>query len=307
MTDPAVVRVLLVDDDPVVFQLLKACLGSNSSYALSCASDYESGLAQLEAGAADVGIIDYRLGARTGLELLDEARVRRWPVPLILLTGQGDRALDEEALRRGAVDYFDKGQMAPAQLERAIRYARERAKLLQQLHDQATTDELTGLANRRELMRVLHQELARNARSGGSVALVLLDVDHFKEVNDAHGHQVGDRVLGALGRILRARTRAYDCPARYGGEEMALVLCGTGSDGAATAAEHVRQTVESHPFAEEGLPRITVSLGVAAVPEDAGSVEGLVAAADRALYEAKRQGRNRVERAREGLAQAKVR
>ncbi|EMG38059.1 diguanylate cyclase (GGDEF) domain-containing protein [Desulfocurvibacter africanus PCS] len=160
----------------------------------------------------------------------------------------------------------------------------------------ANTDVLTGVPNRRQLMARLEEELARAMRTGQPLACALMDVDHFKRVNDTHGHQKGDTVLKALARIARETVRGYDVVGRFGGEEFLLVLPGTDSEHAVELAERVRLAVQDRLATETGLPSVvTISLGVATLrPGD--NVESLVKRADDALYRAKEKGRNRVER-----------
>ncbi len=156
----------------------------------------------------------------------------------------------------------------------------------------ATTDPLTGLANRRAATEALGRELARRARARarGTTALCLLDVDHFKSVNDLHGHEVGDAVLTHLGAVLRRACRASDLPARIGGEELSVLLPDTDLAGAVELAERLRTALAQDP----GPLPVTVSVGVAAAPETAEDPAGLLRAADRALYRAKRGGRDQV-------------
>jgi diguanylate cyclase (GGDEF)-like protein len=170
------------------------------------------------------------------------------------------------------------------------------------LHDtvnrQAVTDELTGLSNRRRFQETMSAEVERSKRFGQDLGLVMLDIDDFKAVNDTYGHQQGDLVLREVAKILRASSREIDEPARYGGEELAVVLPGTDLVGAHQLAERVRQGVESLRLPvlgdENAEPlRITASFGAAALPASADDVRGLVAAADEALYQAKRAGKNR--------------
>jgi len=165
---------------------------------------------------------------------------------------------------------------------------------------QAVTDDLTGLANLRAFTSVLERELERSRRFDTPLGLVLLDLDDFKRVNDTYGHQQGDEVLAQVAGVLRDLSRDLDAPARYGGEELAVVLPQTDSEGAAHLAERMREAVEALevPRVGGGEPlRVTASFGVASLPDGASDREGLIAAADAALYRAKGMGKNRVERA----------
>lgn len=171
----------------------------------------------------------------------------------------------------------------------------ENVILHDRLHREATTDELTGLANHRRFQEILHDEAARGRRLLDPVALVMLDVDHFKAVNDLHGHQQGDAVLRAVAQAIAEATRGTDKAARYGGEEFAVVLPGTDAVGPLTAAETMRHAVEALrvPLEDGSALRVTVSAGVSASAPGLEDPVQLVAAADGALYEAKRAGRNR--------------
>jgi two-component system, cell cycle response regulator len=160
----------------------------------------------------------------------------------------------------------------------------------------AITDMLTGLPNRRYFETQLQVDGARAERSGQSLGFVLLDLDHFKSVNDTYGHPTGDQVLMGLAERLRNEIRAGDVLARYGGEEFALLLLGSGSDEALAAAQRLTQAVGSRPFTIDGSTEVvvTVSAGVVSYPHDVDSAEKLASAADRALYAAKRAGRDRI-------------
>jgi diguanylate cyclase (GGDEF)-like protein len=176
----------------------------------------------------------------------------------------------------------------------------ENVGLHETVERQAVTDELTGLSNRRRFQEALGSEVERSRRFGQPVGLVLLDLDDFKQVNDTYGHQQGDLVLREVARVLRETSREIDEPARYGGEELAVVLPGTDLEGAYNLAERVRAGVADLvlPLLDgDGVLRVTASFGVATLPGSADDMRGLFAAADEALYRAKRAGKNRTERA----------
>ena len=187
---------------------------------------------------------------------------------------------------------------------RAAVAAIQRAQLLEttradkaRLEALATTDAVTTLLNRRALVDRLSHEMERARRYGTPLALLMVDLDHFKDINDTHGHLVGDEALREVARVLHSAVRNVDIVARYGGEEFAIVLPETSNEGAVAFAERVRERVAEHVFANERLPslRITVSVGVASVPSaDIESVEDFFARSDEALYRAKAGGRNQV-------------
>lgn len=178
----------------------------------------------------------------------------------------------------------------------------ENIGLHERVAEQAVTDELTGLSNKRYFREWMERETLRLSRFGGWLSLVILDVDDFKAVNDTYGHLQGDAVLETIGQVLRMESRGIDEPARYGGEEFVLALPETSREGAAEVAERVRARIEATEVeGVDGNPplQVTASVGVATMPADAAAVQSLIAAADEALYEAKRAGKNRVVAARE--------
>lgn len=182
-------------------------------------------------------------------------------------------------------------------LVRQAEVALESARLHRIVQQQAVTDELTDLANRRRFREALQAEIRRARRFGGSVGLLLIDLDEFKLVNDRFGHQVGDRVLVGAAETLRQRIRDTDLAARIGGDEFALLLPHTDLSGSIAVAEGIRVAIENGAGAAAGRP-VTASVGVAVYP--AAAAEGdLIAAADLALYEAKARGRNRVAAAKQ--------
>jgi two-component system cell cycle response regulator len=177
------------------------------------------------------------------------------------------------------------------------------AALMDESQRQATTDPLTGLSNRRALLASLHIEIAQARRHGLPLSVCLLDVDHFKSINDGHGHAAGDQVLAAVGALLRRELRTPDVAARWGGEEFVILLRHTDGDGGVVAAERIRKAVQALEItAADKKILVTVSIGVAEFALE-NSAETFIEGADRAMYRAKLGGRNRVERER-GLVQS---
>jgi diguanylate cyclase (GGDEF)-like protein len=181
--------------------------------------------------------------------------------------------------------------------EKVVRRTRELELVNQRLEQLAITDGLTGLYNHRFFHERLAIEVERCQRSGREVSLVMIDVDHFKLYNDRNGHPAGDDVLRLVGSLLAERRRANDIVARYGGEEFAIILLDTPKGQAAELGERMRRRVAAYAFTHAAMQpggHLTVSVGVAGIPEDASEAGILLDAADAALYSAKRAGRNRV-------------
>ncbi|MCA1712512.1 MAG: sensor domain-containing diguanylate cyclase [Actinobacteria bacterium] len=202
------------------------------------------------------------------------------------------RAIGAVVLEQSATEGDRISRRIVSGLERSASYAAlalRNAWLLEQVQRLAATDGLTKIANRRTFESTLEREVARATRSAEHLSLVMIDIDHFKRLNDEHGHQSGDEVLRNVAAALSCECRDFDTPARYGGEEFAVVLPGCGPEEAFVIAERLRAAVAAAP----GVVPITASAGVATYPGHAGDADTLVRAADDALYDSKRAGRNR--------------
>jgi diguanylate cyclase (GGDEF)-like protein len=216
-------------------------------------------------------------------------------------TENGDQVIGIVSLARGERAFTHGERELFAYLTNQASVSVENVDLHETVQRQAVTDELTGLFNHRRFQEVMTAEVERARRYGHELGLIMLDIDNFKSVNDTHGHLTGDNVLRAVARVLRQSSREIDEPARYGGEEMAVALPQTDLEGAYQFAERVRGRIEALELPlpnGDGTLKVTASFGVASLATANGATKsGLVAAADGALYEAKRSGKNRTVRA----------
>ncbi len=235
-----------------------------------------------------------RLGSRP-VVFDEEAQLRGAKALKVFPLRSGDRILGTlvaASRRRGAFDVEAVQAMEVIALQ--VAQAIQRAQLFSEVERMATTDGLTGLVNHRQLQLVLGERLAEARRYRRPLSLLLGDIDHFKAVNDTHGHPAGDAILRGVAEVLSGAARETDVVARYGGEEFVLVLPETDATAAGALAERVRAAVEARPFPiGGGTLRITLSLGIATFPEAAADKAELIARADAALYAAKHAGRNR--------------
>jgi diguanylate cyclase (GGDEF)-like protein len=285
-------RVLVIDDDPVGARATEGFLRAAGFLTASCcdpADAYEAILRE----SPDLIILDVLLGDVDGFDVC--RRVRANPalqlVPIIFVTRRGDLEERVRGLQVGGNDYLAKPFDPPELVARV----RSHLSRLSALREMAIRDGLTRCYNHKYFKMRLEQELVRAHRYGSALSLGLLDIDHFKKVNDTHGHPAGDAVLAHLANLLTASVRSSDIVARYGGEEFAFVLVEAGAEEAAVVAERMRGRLEAHEFELPGGGRLraTASIGVAAAQPQEGA-SGLVQRADAALYEAKAQGRNRI-------------
>jgi diguanylate cyclase (GGDEF)-like protein len=293
-------RVLLIDDDRLQARLLQAHFRNfrRGTYTLDWSETYEDGLARLLTGGFDACLLDFRLGERDGLQLIREAAAKDCRTPIVFLTAEASENIDIQAMEAGALDYLVKGEINPRSLERSLRYALKLGESLEALRRLATRDELTGLLNRREYDRILSEEEDRARRFGQPLALVVIDIDLFKSINDLHGHAAGDAVLREVAARIADSIRTVDRAARIGGEEFALILVQTDGASAFEVARRAIGSVARSPVTAGALSiAVTASAGVAVIPADGRTARELFEAADRALYAAKEAGRNRVVKA----------
>ena len=298
-------KILIADDSIVSRHLLEATL-RKWGYEVLVACDGAEALQILEREDAPALIIlDWMMPGMTGLEVCQRIRQRGTEpyIYILLLTSKSQKEDLIEGMDAGADDYitkpFDQNELQ-VRLRAGTRLVDLQAQLLsarEALREQATRDSLTHLWNRSSIMDALTRELSRAERESSPLGVVIVDLDHFKFINDNHGHPAGDAVLREAARRMQTSVRQYDSIGRYGGEEFLVLLPGCSEAESYSQAERLRkQLTLSDIRINETALRITASFGVtAAMPGDPWTPEGLIRKADEALYVAKKSGRNRVE------------
>jgi two-component system, cell cycle response regulator len=297
-------RILLVDDEPTQ-RLIMARLLKRAGYDVETAGNGKEALAKLQVEDYQLMITDWEMPEMDGIALCSALRAQqRGYIYTILLTARDAIEHVVTGLQAGADDYLTKPVIEPeliarlstgkriVTLERNLRAANEENRRL------SITDPLTGAYNRRYLMEQLPREIERAARYGRQLSVVMCDVDHFKKINDTHGHLIGDEVLKWFVGVLQKTVRACDWVARYGGEEFVVVLPETAVANAATAGEHLREQVANATFvSHETSFQASASFGVSGwkeiVPAGA-TLDALMSKCDIGVYASKANGRNRV-------------
>jgi diguanylate cyclase (GGDEF)-like protein len=302
--DPPAPCVLLAEDSATTHAMLRKHL---ASFRLLHAHDGEEAWETLLSNPeVELVLTDIQMPKLSGQQLL--ARIRKSTdahirsLPVIVMTAAEDRTDAHLAFVNGANDFVTK-PIDEVELQARInvhyrlsRTIRELEQIRRQLTLQATTDPLTQLKNRRAFFENAEKYLALARRYNTDVSVLVADLDHFKRINDTHGHDVGDQALVATARILTGMTRSEDSVARTGGEEFALLLPDTNRLGAAVLAERIRAAIEREKLVvADKLVPLTISIGISSLNADAGrNVVELLKIADRRLYLAKQHGRNRI-------------
>ncbi len=298
--------VLIIDDNRTIRQQLRETLAGTDLFETYLeAGDGIEGFKILLSEKVDIVLCDLEMPGMDGYKFLRmvASREELMDIPVIMLTSHEDQESKIRGLEAGASDYvtkpfFPAELLARVKVQLKIKSLQDRLKQSnQQLKELSQTDALTGLANRRHLMEILSTEFERSRRNNVHFSLLMIDLDHFKKVNDTYGHQEGDVVLRSLAELMHCHLRQYDTAARFGGEEFSLILPETDPVEAAGVAERMRKAIAKMAFTGEiEKLQITASIGVATSPNSKiNHAEDLLRAADDALYEAKSNGRNRVE------------
>ncbi len=249
----------------------------------------------------DAALIELELPEESGLAVVQHVRATQLTTPVLVWMRGQDPKQRIEVLASGADDVFGAElsvEEVLARLDVRVAAARRVAKLLEErdeLKALSTTDGLTGLANQRAFKARLEEEFRRASRYDDPMALILMDVDHFKSINDSHGHLIGDEVLVSIAKAIKGAVRETDFLARYGGEEFGVLLPKTHLAGALTVADRMTQALRAIRAGKDGSLRVTASFGVSGFPgRGVTTPEQLLRTADDALYRSKREGRNKI-------------
>lgn len=293
-------RVLIAEDDFTSRTVLASVLKKNGHEVVETVNGAEAWDELQKLDAPKLVILDWMMPEMDGPEVVRRVRAIQSPQPpyIIILTSKGEKADIVAGLDAGADDYLAKPFDA-AELQARMRVGQRMVELQETVVRQATHDPLTGALNRRGILHALEKEVARAKRSSTRLCVGMCDIDHFKKVNDTHGHLIGDDVLCGVVQRIQSDLREYDLIGRFGGEEFILLTPGCTGSPKECPYNRLCAAVAESPMATKdcGIP-VSVSIGVAVASGDS-TADTLLAAADAALYRAKDEGRNRVVRATE--------
>ena len=282
--------ILLVEDNPGDIRLVRELLAADQSeaFTLVTADRQETALKILDTHDITAILLDIELPDSTGLDTLLRIHANAPGIPIVVMSSIADEGLAVRSVQQGAQDFLVKGYVDAHQLTRSLRYAIERKRTEERLNHMAHHDSLTGLSNRKHFYDTLKNSIALARRHETKLALLLLDLNGFKSINDTLGHAVGDVLLQCVAQRLRDCMRETDCVARIGGDEFTMILSDIYDEEDAVAATiKIIETI-GHPFVVDGrVLDVGVSIGIGIYPTDADNVESLVRNADVAMYQAK--------------------
>jgi two-component system cell cycle response regulator len=282
--------VLIVDDDLPLLRLIDLKL-KKAGFNTLTAQDSASATELLTHNQVDLIICNIQMPGVSGFEfremMLNESATR--DIPFIFLTASSESVDQVKGFRLRVDDYITK-PFDPSVLVARVRSVIERHETFT---ERSSVDQLTGLLNRQALEQRVQKELARIDRYGGGVSMVFIDIDNFKQVNDLHGHSLGDLVLIQLGQIFQQKLRNIDFAGRYGGEEFLLCLVNTDKEGAASLTRRLLSAFSETAISDKKL-HCTFSAGIASAPEDGTDFALLCKKADEAMYVSKKEGKNRI-------------
>ena len=300
------INVLLIDDDEDEYVVARDIFSEiGNHYKVHWINDFDKGLEEVIKSGYDICLLDYHLGIYNGIDFIKEAVLRTCKIPIIILTGQGSHEIDFAAMKAGATDYLDKNNLDANILERTVRYAIERKKSEEIIRFLAFYDQLTHLPNRTLFFDRLHTAIASAKRYKRICAVMFLDIDNFKRINDSLGHNIGDMLIKEVAKrllkcirkediVVRDRFDSMlDTVARLGGDEFTILLSEIKEpENAAKAAERIHNVLLSPVLLEDKEINVTVSIGIAIYPSDGDDIETVIKNADLAMYNAKSIDKN---------------
>ena len=296
------IDVLLVEDSAADADLVREALSDSGAhrFQITQAARLSDALARLQEHAYDIVLLDLSLPDQQGLHTLQQAHGAASGVPIVVMTGLDDEAVALKAVQCGAQDYLVKGEVESRNLARTLRHAIERQQMFMELkrshereHYLATRDPLTGLPNRQLFFDHLGQALAHADRGGHSLAILFLDIDRFKNVNDSLGHSIGDQLLQQLAKRLSSCVRVGDATARLGGDEFTITMSDFSRvQDVGRVAQKLLGMLSQPCVIENHEICVTASIGIALYPSDGRDYRTLIKNADAAMYAAKQQGRS---------------
>jgi len=297
MSRAKVPRIFVVEDEAVIAIALQERLEALGYEVCGATARGETAVQSISESRPDLVLMDVKLaGSTDGVEVAQELREHS-DVPIVFLTAYSDPELLARVARTNCYGYLVK-PFEERELHATLQVVLARHAIERELREQVTVDALTGLRNRRFLNQVLPMEVSRARRERQPLAVVMIDIDNFKQLNDTHGHDAGDHVLQYIAFTLRGAVRASDLVCRYGGDEFTMVMPDMDARGAAQKVRSVCSVIRESGLSYRGVRlTFTVSAGVAALPLLGGTPEDLLRDADAALYRAKQEGRDWVHEA----------
>lgn len=295
MTWQKTTNILLVEDNPGDVRLVEVMLDqpSNSGFRLTCVNNMAEAITAIGSNGFDVALLDMSLPDGEGIENITRLKSRAPSMPIVVMTGRADEAFAINAVKAGAQDYLVKGQIDELQLSRALHYSIERKNLQEQITHLANHDQLTGLANRGLFRMRLEHAISCAGRRDESVAVLYIDLDHFKSINDSLGHAVGDNLLSEVSTRFLESVREIDTVARLGGDEFAIILENvTQTYNVAAIADKIIEKVNKPFHIDDHVLHVGCSIGIAYYPHCGQDADTIINHADTALYKAKANGRN---------------
>ena len=304
MKDVKSLTILVVEDNPGDFDLISEYLSDVNwiAYDLIPCASLQQAKEKLLVNTLDAVLLDLSLPDSTGIGTVSNMRSLSERLPIIVLTGIDNDEVGEQSIQQGAQEYLAKNELNGRLLSRVIKYAIKRKQMDLKLEKLAITDPLTELYNRRYFFERGWNEYVRARRYEHALAVVMMDIDYFKKVNDVYGHICGDKVLVNVANLLKKTVRGIDLVSRFGGEEFIVLIPETDLKGVQLLAERMRLEIADTPIEHNGKSfHISISIGIAMIDANNGDFEGMINQADIALYKAKDKGRNRVELYDSGL------